>query len=87
MNEGCLSKIYLRWDRPWWRHDHLPWINVAWNDAEAENVLLPEEWTKGVFSFDDVLNHDDILICWVTADCGRIADSLSDDEVSQKCDI
>ncbi len=79
MYEGCMSKIFLEWDEPFW--NEIPYsLTLAWTQEELEKEE-DKDWAKGVYNFTSVDGHSNLLLCWVTGKYAKVADHSKDQEV------
>ncbi|XP_013408880.1 spermine oxidase [Lingula anatina] len=86
INAGCVDKLFLVYDKPFWKRGQLGSVKLAWRGEEGVVRDPYKEWYKRIFSFDEYPTHPNVLVGWISGFVeARQAELLPEADISQKC--
>ncbi|XP_013788082.1 peroxisomal N(1)-acetyl-spermine/spermidine oxidase-like [Limulus polyphemus] len=83
---GLVGKIFLEFERPFWKVGDLTYLHLAWDKAEWEKMKIdPNQWIASVSGFEEVLNNPKVLLGWIAGPHSEYVKKVSDEEIIETC--
>ena len=80
MGFGRAGKVFLEFEKPFWAKGEGS-VKIAWGKNNIKEAELPDEWYKWILGFDEVINNDRVLVCWIGGSATEVMERLPDAEV------
>lgn len=81
---GCTNKIFLQFERPFWKYGNTKYIGIAWSDEELADAT-GDNWEKSIYGFEEVYDNPNVLSAWIAGRGSEMMESLPADTVMEAC--